>query len=220
MDLEQQVLRVKVVNQVPRVLVVSKVPLVQVEKLAKGDVLELMVPEECQENLVQRVTEDLMVFLVSLVTKVTGETVAHRDLLAYLVKMDQEEKMGKLDQEVSQVKLVHGDYWAPEEHLGPLDNLALQVLMDLQAQRETWVLKGNQDLLVSKEFQAHKGFLVLKVLLGLLVKKDHKASLACLAFLVLMGLLVIQAKRVSLEIKVHWGLQVLRVQLDIQVLVV
>lgn len=211
-------LREKVVNQVLRVLVVFKVPLVQVEKLAKGDGLELMVPEECQENLVQRVTEDLMVFLASLVTKVTGEIVAHRDLLVYLVKMDQEEKMGKLDQEVSQVKLVHGDYWAPEVHLVPLDNLALQVLMDLQAQRETWVLKGSQDPLVSKESQAHKAFLVHKVLLDLLVKKDLKASQAFLAFLVLMGLLVILAKRVSLERKVHWGLQVLKVQLVIQVL--
>lgn len=210
--------REKAVNQVPRVLVVFKVPLVQVEKLAKGVVLELMVPEECQESLVQRVTEDLMVFLASLVTKVTGETVAHRDLLAYLVKMDQEEKMGKLDQEVSQVKLVHGDYWAPEVHLAPLDNLALRVLMDLRAQKETWVLKGSQDLLVSKESQARKGFLVRKVLLDLLEKKDLKASLACLAFLVPMGLLGILEKRVSLERKVHWGLQVLRVQLAIQVL--
>ncbi|KAK2540359.1 Col11a1 [Columba guinea] len=170
-----------------RVLVVFKVPRVQVENLAKGDVLELMVPEECQENLVPRVTEDLMAFLASLVTKVTGETVAHRDLLAYLVKMGQE---------------VHGDYWVPGVHLVPLDNLALQVLMDLQAQKETWVLKGNQDLLVSKEFQVHKGFLVRKVLLDLLVKKDLKASLAFLAFLVLMGLLELMVSVVSRDPKV------------------
>lgn len=113
--------------QDPRVLEEFKEHLVQWEKLVKEDVLELMELAECLENLVQRVTEVLTDFQVSLERKGIGVTEVLKAHLAHLVKMETGEKMERLDPEGCPVNLVNEDCWVQEVPLALQDNMVLLV---------------------------------------------------------------------------------------------
>ncbi|KAL8178246.1 UNVERIFIED_CONTAM: hypothetical protein K2H54_038448, partial [Gekko kuhli] len=86
--LDLQVPKGMVEIQVLRALEVYKVQLVFLENRANEVAQVLMELEGCRGNLVLRVTEVLMAFLVYLVIKVTGEIVDRKDLLVLLVKME------------------------------------------------------------------------------------------------------------------------------------
>lgn len=217
MSLGQQDLKVMVVIQVLRVLVVLKVLLVLLANLAKGADQVLMVPEECQGNQEQRVTEDLMDFLVCQVKKVIEENSVHQAPLADLVMMEKEEKMERLGQGVFLARAAQEDCSDQEGLPVPLDSLVLLELMALRVQKETWVLKESLGLPDSRESLAHKVFQVLKALLVHLVKKDPRVNLVSQACLVQTGLMVTRAKKVHLEKKVPKDSPAHKGQLDILV---
>lgn len=89
-----------VANLDHRDLEVFRVQLVHQEKQEKGVVMELMVPEECQEKEGLRVTEVLTAFLVFLERRDTGENRAPQVLQDLQERMVQEVKTARLDKEV------------------------------------------------------------------------------------------------------------------------
>lgn len=193
-----------------RVRGVSKAHQGKWENLAREVVLEPMGPVECLENLDLRVTEVLMGFQACPVRRDTGVRTVLLVPMDLPERMDQGEKMERLDQEDLLVRAGREVCSALEALLDLLDNLALLVLMVHRVPKETWDPRESRALLVNRESQEHRVFQVHRAPLDHLEKKVLREGLVCLDCLAQMDLLVILVKRVHLERKELWASSVPR----------
>lgn len=172
---------------------------------ARGGVLEPMGPGECLESQDPRVTEVLTGFQVYLVRRDIGVRMVLLDPQDLPEKMDQGEKMEKLDREVWLVKAAPEVCLVLEVLLGHPGSLELLVLMVHTVPKETWDHRENQALRDNRESQEHKVFQVRRVPSGRQEKKVLMEGPVCLDCLALMDLLDILERRVHLERKVLWA---------------
>lgn len=160
-----------------------------------------MEPEVCLESLDLRATEALMVFLVCLGTKGTGETQAPWDLQALREKMERGEMMEMLAPGVSQVNPALVVCLALKVPLVSPDLLVFEEMMETQVPKETWDHKESLALQDNRERPEHRECQGLRELLDLQERKVPQENQVCLECPELMVLRATPEKRDQVEPK-------------------